>query len=222
MFNKKSCSKCGKKIKDNFDFCPYCGKPSDDNNKWGMLGKNDVVVNQNPFESMGFGGGFFNKMIGNAMKMIEKEMQREMKNIETPKSNAKIQLYVNGKKIPIGEGNIKVIKKPKKNLIKKPSNKKQPTIIKTFSPENQKKFSNLPRQNPETNVRRLSDRVIYEINIPGVKSAEDIAIRNLQNSIEIKAIAKKIAYYKILSVAFPIIDFYLENEKLILELEAKN
>ena len=211
----KNCPRCGKTIDKDFDFCPYCGNPCDYNNNWGMLGKNDVVTN--PFNNMGFPGGFFNKMLGNAMKMIESEMQREIKDTDMPGPKAKVQLYINGKKIPM-DGNVKVVKKQKPA----PKTQKNTPLLKTFSKENQEKFSILPKENPETHVRRLSDRVIYEIKMPGIKSIENISIRNLENSIEIKAITKSKAYYKVISIGLPVIEYSLDKETLILELEAKH
>ena len=214
MFKKKNCEKCGKELKKEFEFCPYCGNPSDSDNSWGMLGKNDV----NNFDMPGFGigGNIFNKMIGNAMRMIENEMQKGGKDAEMPMPKTKFQLYINGKKIPIDSGNVRIIKKQKKAPEKKQS------LAKVFSNENQKKFTELDKCEPETRVRRLADRIIFEINMPGVKSAEDISIRNLENSIEIKAIAKEKAYYKIISISLPIIDYYLDKDILVLELESKN
>ncbi len=214
MFKRKNCEKCGKELKKEFEFCPYCGNPSDCDNSWGMLGKNDI----NNFEMPGFGltGNIFNKMIGNAMKMIENEMQKGVKEAEMPVPRTKFQLYINGKKIPINQGNVKVIKKQKKAPLKRQS------LNKEFSGENQKKFAELDKCEPETRVRRLADRIIFEISMPGVKSTEDISIRNLENSIEIKAIAKEKAYYKIISISLPVMDYYLDKDILVLELEDKN
>jgi HSP20 family molecular chaperone IbpA len=214
----KNCPRCGKKVNEDYDFCPYCGGHCDDNNNWGMLGKNDAPM-QDPFTNMGIPGGFFNKMLGNAMRMIEKEMQKEMQNPERSMPKTKVQLYINGKKIPVGDGNIKIVKKQNP---KKPLKKAKAPVVKNFSKEKQEKFATLLKENPETHVRRFSDRVIYEIKMPGVKSIEDISIRNLENSIEIKAIGKGKAYYKIISVGLPIIDFHLDKDTLILELEAKH
>ena len=55
------------------------------------------------------GGGFLDKMINNAMKMIEKQMQEMPNNFEqnmknTPSkipSNMRIKFMVNGKEIPL-------------------------------------------------------------------------------------------------------------------------
>ncbi len=58
--------------------------------------------------------------------------------------------------------------------------------------------------------------------MPGVKSIKDISIRSLENSIEIKAIAKEKAYYKIIRIGIPIIRYNFDKEKLTLELEAQH
>jgi len=208
----KNCPKCGKSIKKNFDFCPYCGSPLDTNNKWGMLGKNDHIFEQNSFNNSLFGGGIFNKMLGNAMKMLEKELQRSVKP-QSDMPRTKVQLYINGKKVNIEAQPKKAIKKSVKQIKGIPST--------YFSKESLKRFSNLPREDPKTNVRRLSDRIIYDIEMPEVKSIKDIAIVKLENSIEIKAIGKNKAYYKVIKVGLPIIDYYLDKGKLILELGTK-
>jgi HSP20 family molecular chaperone IbpA len=214
MFNSKNCPKCGKKSSEKFDFCPFCGSPLDDNNSWGMLGKNDALT-ENPFQSPFLNNSIFNKMLGSAMKMLEKEMKKEMKKDNMPKTN--FQLYINGKKVNLTPGNVSVKRKPVKKQVKR----KYPELV-SFSKENQKRFTNLPKEEPATNVRRLADRIIFEINMPEVKSIKDVSIKNLENSIEIKAVTRNKAYYKIIRVGLPVIDYYLDKEKLILELEAKH
>lgn len=106
----------------------------------------------------------------------------------------------------------KEINKEGKEKLKKPKelNKAEKTKL--------EKFSKLPKQEPETNVRRLSDKIIYEILVPGIKDKRNIIINKLQNSIEIKAFTKDKAYFKLIPLSLPIKRHYLENEKLILEL----
>ena len=206
----KTCPKCGKNIEKNFEFCPYCGKSLDDNNSWGILGKNDDVFEKDQFP--GFGGGIFNKMIGNAMKMLERELKKGKRESQvTPKT--KVQLYINGKKVNLGTPKQTKIKRTIKKIKGKPST--------YLSKENQKRFTNLPREEPKTNVRRLSDRIIYDIEMPDVKSVKDVSIVNFENSIEIRAIGKNKAYYKVIKISLPIIDYYLDKGKLILELGMK-
>ena len=176
MFNQKNCPKCGKKIKQSFDFCPYCGGSLDNSNNWGVLGKNDLHQNSDPFsdsflKGFGFNGGIFNKMLGNAMKVLEKELQKGIKESQEEQPKTKVQLYINGKKMELG--NVKPLKKQKEKRIVK----EIPSTY--FSKENLKRFANLPRAESKTNVRRLSDRIIYEIGMPGVKSIKDISIVRL-------------------------------------------
>jgi len=211
---RKKCKKCGERISSKHRFCPNCGIPLKKTNSenWGMLGKNDFEE-QNPFSNSlldGFTGNMFNKMLGSAMKMLEKEMKKEIsrENIQ-PKTN--VRLMINGKEI-----NLNDIKTSPKNIEKKEK------LLDDFSKESLKKFSQLPKKEPKTSVKRLSNTVIYEINIPGVRSLKDLSIVKLENSIEIKAVAKDKAYFKLLPINLPIIDYELEKGKLILELEAKN
>jgi HSP20 family molecular chaperone IbpA len=91
-----------------------------------------------------------------------------------------------------------------------------------FTAEKQKKFSELKKEEPKTNIRRLSNRVIYELEMPDVKSLEDVSIIKLENSIEIKAIGKEKAYVKRMPINMPVVDYELSDGRLILELGVKN
>jgi HSP20 family molecular chaperone IbpA len=83
-------------------------------------------------------------------------------------------------------------------------------------------LAGLERKEPKTNIRRLSNRVVYELEMPGVESLEDISIIKLENSIEIKAISKNKAYVKVIPINLPITNYNLSEGKLILELGIKN
>ncbi len=216
MFNKKKCKKCGEKINNKYSYCPYCGVSfNSDAEDWGMLGKRDL---QDPFEEISqnmFGGGIsgkmFNKMLGGAMKMLEKEMQK-VAQPQNKELKTNFELYINGKRI--NPANIKVTKKP----VGQPIENK---VLQNTSSGSLKKFSSLPKKEPLTNIRRLADKVIYEIDIPGVKSIKDVSIVKLENSIEIKAVAKDKAYKKIIGIDLPILAYKLDKEKLVLELGVK-
>ena len=54
--------------------------------------------------------------------------------------------------------------------------------------------------------------------MPEVKSFKDILINKLENSIEIKAIGKTKAYFKIIPINMPIVSQNLSQGKLVLEL----
>lgn len=97
--------------------------------------------------------------------------------------------------------------------------KEKPLKSRELTKEEAKKLAKLPRQEPETKVRRLTDKIVYEISLPGVKNEKDVYIKKLENSIEIKAFTKDRAYFKLIPLALPIKRYYLEDEKLILEIK---
>ncbi len=216
MFKKRKCKNCDRKINNSYDFCPHCGNSFNDNTEgWGMLGKTD---NTNEFEQFsnslfgGVGGKIIGGMLGKTLKMLEHEIQKETKTQNnTPKTN--FELIINGKRI-----NPKDIKLSQQRQVVK----KQRKVFPNISNDSLKKISTLPKKEPLTNIRRFADKVIYEINMPGVNSVNDISIISLESSIEIKALADKTAYFKVIPISLPITNYKFLDEKLILELEIKN
>jgi hypothetical protein len=215
MFKRKKCPKCENKISEKDKFCSYCGfkinGKTEKKEDWGLLGKEDSSENlfENSFLEKGFTGNMLNKILGNTMKVLEKEMRKIQEN--PPRPNTKFELFINGKRID--PKNIQVTSKKIERKNKEIQKIELPSRI--F-----KNFSKLPQENPKTSVRRLADKIIYELEIPGVKSIEDISISKIGNSIEIKAISKEKAYFKSINISLPITKYNLEEEKLILELEA--
>ena len=188
----------------------------------GMLGNNDIIERekkQDIFSENIFGGitgNMLGKMLNSAMKMLEKEMNEfEKQNIS---NNPNFQLYINGKKV--NPNNIKVIKKPmQENFIQENTREENQEIPKySLSKEKIKKFSSLPREEPAIDMKRFSDEIVYELDVPGVKSLNDIIITKLENSIEIKALGKDKVYKKIIPVNLPIKKYGLLKDKLILRL----
>lgn len=224
MFKKKKCAKCKEKVSDKFKYCPSCGSvvnPNAEEERWGMLGKDDRVAeeeNQDIFQSSlfgGFSGKMFNKMLVSTMKMLEKEMQKSMNPPKEVPLKTNFELYVNGKRV--SPENIKIMKKPGAKI-----SQKRQSHQNNFSKEGLQQFMSLPKEEPTTNVRRVSNKVIYEIDVPGVESINDVVIMKLESSIEIKALGKEKAYKKILPVDLPLRRYRLENQKLILELGIKD
>lgn len=209
---RKRCGNCSEKISKSHKFCEHCGASQQNPEEWGMLGQEDT---QDNFQNMlgGLGSGIFNKMLGSAMKMLEKEMQKEMsrENQQPPKVNSNIRLMINGKEINF-----------KEKSSEKQNEKKLERISNRFSSKNLERFSKLPKKEPKTNILRLSDKVIYEIDVPKVKSLEDVSIVNLENSIEVKAVTKNEAYQKIIPVGLAVKNYQLQKGKLILELDSEN
>lgn len=208
MFGKKKCKKCGEKLNEKYIFCPYCGNSSIKKSKedYGVLGENDFINEFENFSNSVFGGigtKVIGKMLENAVRIFEKEIEKETKRKrQNPRTN--FQLFINGQRVD-NSGHLTYKKaRQKKEIRRLPQN-----IL--------KKFSNLPQKEAKTNVRRFSDKVVYEINMPGVRSLKDISITKLENNVEVKAISKDKAYQKMIPVNFPITDYNLSRGKLVLE-----
>ena len=219
MFRKSKCNKCGKKISENFEFCPFCGKPKTGNSQedWGMLGKRDFEETENTFGlPMGF-NKIFNHLMKTLGQIEETKQFEDKKNTNQFRTGGiSISISTSGnlppkiKINPIGNNQIIAEEKIKKN--------QTPIDVKT---KNLKGFSTLPKVEPETKIRRVSDKVIYEINLPGVNLEKDISITKLENGIEIKAVSKEKAYEKNISINLPIIRKNFSKGKLTLELDVK-
>ncbi len=226
MFKKKRCKNCGKKISKDYDFCPYCGAQlkelfEENNEDWGLLGKDDFS-HEGIKLPMGF-NTLLNSLLKNLNKQIDEfEDVKKEKKTGMKKGGIGISIYTSGNKPPkirvTSFGNIPKFKKKEKKM------KEKIKKIKNLPQTSPKKFSGLPKKEPETNIRRLSNKIVYEIKMPEVKSIKDVSITQLESSIEIKALAipkgrkKKYVYYKIIPVNLPIRKYNLSKDKLVLEL----
>jgi len=214
MFEKK-CSKCNSKIKGGYDFCPFCGcnlKSKFHEDDYGLLGRSDAIERKSEdlFGGLGFGGMTFGKLLKGAMrelpsmmKMIEKQMDDVVNSGDKKKGNGlNVQFFVDGKKVD-----------PQKNQ-KLKSIKRMPQEL---SKEKIRQLSEFPKVEPESEIRRLSGRIIYNIFVPGVKDINDIFINQLENSVEIKALGEDKIYSKILKLNLPIKGYDLVEGNLVLE-----
>ena len=212
MFKKRACTKCRRKINKSYRFCPHCGYGDEDldNAKWGMLGRDDRISQNNLQLPMGL-----NTIFNSLMKNLNKQFNDS----QSPKKNNNPKIKNNGISISIStSGNNPPTLKMNSSVDQEKLKKKTPG---QFSKENIKKFAELPKEEPKTNIRRLADRVNYEIEIPGVKSLKEISVIRLETSIEIKAISKNKAYFKRIPLNFPITNYTFSEEKLILEFGIK-
>jgi len=213
---KQRCSKCEAKISKDYSFCPFCGKnlkSKNDSEDFGILGRNDFSESNHPGM---LGGSLIDKMMNSAMKMIEKQMRdlpKEMANQKSnlPNQNMKIRFMVNGKEIPLNQTNKQTDQKLEKI---------QP-LSSQITEEKAKKLAKLPRKEPKTIMKRLAGKLVYELSVPGVNNTQDILINQLENSIEIKAIAKNKVYSKTLNINLSLLRYKLIKGLLILEFQAK-
>jgi len=224
MFKRNKCSNCKSSISKKFDFCPYCGHAITDNEDYGMLGKNDEMKELDRFSKSlfpGFGGKMLNKMLGNAMKMLEKEMQKElkdMKNSSQPKTD--FQMFINGKKVNFDQMDHPLNHPPHRHT---KINRKKPEKRKLPHPDQEtlEKSAKLPRKQAKTKLKRDHNKIIYEIDIPGVDSDDKLLINKLEDSTEIKAFAKTKVWTKNLPIKLPLLAYYFKTGKLFLEFQGK-
>jgi len=216
MFNKEKCKKCKKKIRENYSFCPYCGTSLDENEEeFGMLGKNDF---ESFAKEMKLPLGF-NTIFNSLMKSLSKELDSQMRDIQPEKKTIKKDgISISISTFGNGAPKIKVSEMGQKPTTKKEIPKFQQNF---FTKEKAKEFIESPRVEPKTNIRRLSNKVVYELEMPDVSGMEDVSIIKLENSIEIKAIGKKKSYSKVIPINLPITSYDLSEGKLILELAVK-
>jgi hypothetical protein len=226
---KKRCTKCEKKIARDFDFCPYCGNSIDISKDYGLLGKNDNLEELReritPKENIGgFTGNIIEKMLGNAFRVLEKEIRNlnEQENrIEKMENNAQrtppipgnFQLFINGKRVNMPQFQDQMQKENKP----KTKNEKMPQI----SEETLKNSTKLPRKEAKARVTRHKEKLIYELDTPGLETVDKVLINKLENSIEIKAYTPKTVYYKTLPVKLPLMQYSINPQEGKLFLEFK-
>jgi len=178
---------------------------------YGMLGIEDNQNKHQPLvvpQKATLLDSIIGKVMESAIGAIEKEMQKDLKEMTKGQKKGNFQLMINGQKIdPETLGKIEEEKPLKK-------------ISKLFNEEKRKKLNSLPEKEPKTLVRRLSNKVLYEMEIPGVDSIDDVSINQLEDSIEIKAISSKKAYKKLIPISLPIKHYFVTKGKLTLELES--
>lgn len=200
------CPNCAKKIQKDFIYCPNCAFPVKKNSEkenFGLLGKDDITNNQIPMSS-----GFPLPGIDKILNSLINQLGKEMGNMNNLSRNFKIQISTG---LPQGFSQDRTVKKNSKN-------KTNLSQIEIPAKEIERRKS-LPRVEAESNVRRLSDRIIYEIKVPGVDDKESIVISRLDNSYEIKAYSEKECYTKSIPINADMIKSYLRGETLFLELK---
>lgn len=200
MFFKKkndTCSFCNYSLKGNFNYCPHCGNSlnNETNNakEFGMLGKTDNLNNEfNNFTKM----GITDKLISNLMNSLVKNLDKQFKDID----KTEVDTLPNGIRIRIS-----------------PAEQQKRPVKKQVTEQQLTKMAGMPRATAKTQVKRLSDRVIYEINAPGVKSPEDIFVSKLESGYEVKAIGEKKIYVNSLPINLPIKGFAINKNKIFVE-----
>jgi len=178
------------------------------------------------------------KLLGNAIKMLDKEirniseeeskLQRE-EIVRNPNIKSNFQLFINGKKVNLPENfngdlsRLRIAGSPiTGNMAQEPTPKKQKAEPK-ISDQVLKNSVKLPRKEAKTKLIRYKDKVIYELDTPGLDNVDNVLVNKLENSLEIKAYAAKAVYFKNLAVKLPLMKYGVSPEegKLVLEFKAQ-
>ncbi|MEM3113386.1 MAG: hypothetical protein QXI33_03105 [Candidatus Pacearchaeota archaeon] len=222
---RETCPKCEKKFNKKYSYCPYCGfdrKAKKEAEDYGFLGKKDLNESD-----MNLPFGFkillkpLIKELNKQMAELDKEMRREENELKKSKNTMKftnfsVHIGIPGQKPVKMAGSIPLI-----NLNNSKKSGNISLVLPKLDKDSLLKAKDFPREEPETIVRRLSDKIVYEISLPGVSSIDDINITKLEDSIEIKAISKKTVYLKTIDISLPLINYYFSDEKLVLELDLR-
>ncbi|MEM5766552.1 MAG: zinc-ribbon domain-containing protein [Candidatus Aenigmatarchaeota archaeon] len=191
MFRKKVCSNCGEKIKEEWNFCPYCGEE---------VGMRRIQERKRAASFESFFGS------------IDKEFERINKMLlgdffKLPSFKIRPNIKDGSVSITIRSG---TGMKPKVDVrtygeYKKlePELKRRlgvtPAIEEVEEEKREVKVSKVTEE-PESEIQTVGDKWIISIKLPGVKSKEDIEIKKLEQSIEVKAFADNKTYFTLIPI----------------------
>lgn len=195
-------------MEEQFSFCPYCGNsflnPQKEKEDFGMLGRNDY--SDSDMDSFSPGFGITDKLIGSIMKSMMKNLDKQFKDMEKDFDKNEVRTFPNGIRIKIAGPFDRKQNKAKKVLVKR-----------TIDEDQMKRMSSLPRAKAKTSVKRIGDKVIYELSTPGVSSPQDIFISKLESGYEIKVIGSKKVYVNNVPINLPLKRYSILKNKLLVE-----
>lgn len=197
------CRKCGSRMEKNWDFCPACGS--------GQKGQQDNIFSMDFSET-------FNRIAKQLMEEMEQSRKALEKNFEvmdiTPLFNMPktrgftIRINSSGGERPkisvgtFGDVNKSEINKELREMGIRPqqAGSKKDLIGPTFRRIYQvgKKAPEVTEE-PTARVTPLPAGVMVYIDMPGIKSLNEVEIKELPSSVEVKAFVGKKAYFKILT-----------------------
>lgn len=203
---KIKCENCNSKVSEKYSYCPHCGGSMADEaadlEDFGLLGKKDMADEELAQNAMMGNSGITDKLIGSLMKNLMKNLETQFKEME----KSEIKSMPNGIRIRLNPGQNQQPQKQKQRIVNKPVTNKQI-----------EKMSGLPRVEAKTNIKRLSDKVLYEFTAPGIETPEDVLVSKLESGYEVKAIGKSKVYTGSCPVNLPLKGFSLNNKGIVIE-----
>jgi len=186
MFESKRCRKCGKGLKNDWKYCPFCGEGTEYRRPYRDIFENideeferidkkfgPIFVKFPKFDMESpFKGGGINIVIKSGTGMRPKIDVKTSGNYRKLEPQIKRRLGVGGEIEEVKEG------REEKQKIRVPK----------------------ITEEPETKVEKHGNEETITIKLPDVKKLDDIEIRKLGQSIEIKAFAGDKAYFKLIPI----------------------
>ena len=182
MFELKRCKRCGKGLKKEWKFCPSCGESIEYRRPYRDISE-DI---EQEFEKI-------DKMFGPIFVRFPKL------DMESPFKRGGISITIRS-----GTG-----KRPKVHVKTSGQYKKlEPRIRRRLGVggveevKEEKRKIRIPKitEEPETKIEKRGNEEMITIKLPDVKNLDNIEIRKLGQSIEIKAFAGDKAYFKLIPI----------------------
>ncbi len=213
--SNNKCEQCNGNIEKKYSFCPFCGDSLIDIKKqredYGLIGKNDLEEN-NEDQVMQNGLGITDKLINSVfnsmLRSLDKQFQNQIKNVRK-EEKTEIMTFPNGIKIKIS-GPFQEKQKLKQ---KKPQ---QIEINESLI----RKINSLPKEKAKTSMKRIGNRVLYELKTPGLTSPHDVLVSKLESGYEIKAVGDKKVYVNSIPINLPLKSYSIMDNKLLMEFSA--
>ena len=199
---KRKCPACARKIERKFSYCPYCGvgfKGRSEKGDFGMLGIDDSGEEVEVEQKLPFGmEKIMNSLIG--------QLERQMNNMNASEGMPR------GFQVRISRGS------PQGRVVQAFPEKKAKGL-KVSDEENERRMG-LVKVDAKSRVRRLGDRIVYEIEAPGIRRKEDVVLTKLATGLEIKAYSDERCYVKFIPLTVEVIGYGVRGEKVVVELKS--
>jgi len=197
MFENKVCPNCGERIKKGWVFCPHCG--------------GEIEIKKSKRKEM-------TTTFGSIFDDIDKEFERMDKmfrfdSLKFPCFKMKPGMKGGGISITVQSGTgiepkveVKTsgeYKKLEPEIKRKLGVKPAIEEVEEENIEKKKVMKKIPKvtEEPETEIQTVGNKQIISIKLPGVKSEDDIEIKKLGQSMEVKAFAGDKAYFRLIPMS---------------------
>lgn len=197
MFERKVCPNCGERIKEDWEFCPHCGEEVE---RKRFREKERISSFESIFDD------------------IDKEFERIDKMFgfdffKFPSFKIKPGVKSGGVSITIQSGTgmepkIEVktsgeYKKLEPELKRRLGIKPAIEEVEEEKAEKKRHEVKIPKvtEEPETEVQTVGNKQIISIKLPDVKNEDDIEIKKLEQSIEVKAFTDDKVYFQLIPIS---------------------